>query len=77
MKILLTPESKFIEDITPEQLKVVKIRITGMILATDMASHAGHVEALKSKLASKHITKERRNGHLLIEAQSETDVFKN
>ena len=39
MKILLSPESKFIEDITPDQLKIIKMRISGMILATDMASH--------------------------------------
>lgn len=46
MKILLSPDSKFIEDITPDQLKIIKVRISGMILATDMANHSGHLEAL-------------------------------
>ena len=39
MKLLFTAENKFIDEITPDELKLVRMRITGMILATDMASH--------------------------------------
>ena len=77
MKILLSPECKFLEDILPGQLKVIKMRITGMILATDMASHQGPLEALQKKIESKHVTKEKQNSSALIESVSEIDLFKN
>jgi len=77
MKILLRMENKFIEDISPEELKVIRMRITGMILATDMAGHAGHIAAFENKIKSKGITKEKNNSHLLLEMNSEgSDQFK-
>ena len=38
-------ESKFIEGITFDELKIVRQRITGMILATDMAAHKSHIDS--------------------------------
>ena len=48
-----------------------------MILATDMASHSGHLEAIAQKIVNKKVTKEKQNSHLLIESAKETEVFKN
>ena len=52
------------------------MRITGMILATDMASHQGHLDAIKAKIHVKHVTKEKQNGHLLIDSSDEMSMFK-
>ena len=43
-------ESKFIEGITFDELKIVRQRITGMILATDMAAHKSHIDSYQNKI---------------------------
>ena len=69
LKILYMNEHKFIDDISPDEFKVVRLRITGMILATDMAAHNSNIEALTSKVQHKGIKKEKNNGHLLVDAK--------
>jgi len=46
-----------------------------MILATDMAEHKSHVDMIKFKVENKHITKEKGNGHEIIELGNENDKF--
>ena len=69
MQVLLRQDSTFIDGISTDELKVLRMRITGMILATDMAAHNSHVEAFKNKIQHKGIKKEKNNGHLLVDAK--------
>ena len=46
-----------------------------MILATDMAEHKSHVDMIKFNAENKHITKEKGNGHEIIELCNENDKF--
>lgn len=49
--------------------------MVGMILATDMANHASHVELMKYKVNSKSINKESNNGHYIIDVEDEKEKF--
>jgi len=53
------------------------MRITGMILATDMASHNVHIEDFKNKIANLSIEKDKNNSHLLIDTEDTENLFKN
>ena len=77
LSILLRQENRFIEDISPDELKVMRIRITGMILATDMANHNAHIDVYKNKIQHNGIKMENNNGSLLIDGEENQDVFKN
>ena len=55
----------------------MKMRITGMILATDMASHNVHIEDFKNKIANLSIEKDKNNSHLLIDTEDTENLFKN
>ena len=75
MKILLTADSNFIETLGADERKVFRKRMIGMILATDMAEHMTHVNLIDYKIKNKGIEKEKRNGALVIETESENDKF--
>ena len=56
---------------------MLRKRIIGMILATDMADHMSHCQVIKYNIENKEITKEARNGHLIVDSeQEENDKFK-
>lgn len=46
-----------------------------MILATDMADHMSHINVLDSKIQHKNISKERNNGHLIIDETDDASKF--
>jgi hypothetical protein len=60
---------------TSEQFKVVRKRVIGCILATDMAKHAADLSALKGLVEAKQI-KGGSNSHLLLNKESDTTLFK-
>ena len=57
-------------------MKVLRKRIIGMILATDMADHMSHVNLLDYKVKHHHITREKHNGSALIDTSDEKEQFK-
>ena len=75
MKILLTPENNFIERLGADQRKNFRKRMIGMILATDMAEHMANVNLIDSKIKNKGIVREKNNGHLIVDEESENDKF--
>jgi len=76
MKILLTAENNFIDVLGDDERKVFRKRMIGMILATDMAEHMSHVNLIDYKVKHKGITREKNNGHLIIEdTESENEKF--
>ena len=62
MKILRQPENHFIEGVSADERKVMRKRMIGMILATDMADHMSHTNILTSKVKAKGVTFEKNNG---------------
>ena len=75
IEILLDPQNNFIESFSEDEKKVFRKRMVGMILATDMADHMSHMNVLENKINHKHISKERNNGHLLIDTSNEVEKF--
>ena len=48
-----------------------------MILATDMSDHMSHCQVLKYNIEVKSISKEARNGHVIVDSETEeNDKFK-
>jgi len=54
---------------------VLRKRVIGMILATDMADHMSHINVIKFKVANKSITKEAANGFQMIDLNNDNDKF--
>ena len=50
MQLLLESCNNFVEAFSEDEKKVLRKRIVGMILATDMASHTSHVNVIKYKI---------------------------
>ena len=75
MKLLLLPENNFIEAFTEEEKKVLRKRMIGMILATDMACHSSQVDIMNFKMKSKNINSQSNNGHELIDSADEKEKF--
>ena len=75
MKLLLLTENNFIEAFTEDEKKVLRKRIVGMILATDMANHASQLNVMQYKVKNKAIKKESNNGSLVIDDSDEKEKF--
>jgi len=75
MKLLLLTENNFIEAFTEDEKKVLRKRIVGMILATDMANHASQLNVMQYKVKNKAIKKESNNGSLVIDDSDEKELF--
>ena len=75
MKLLLDSGNNFIENFSEDEKKVMRKRMVGMILATDMANHTSHVNVTKYKVQHKKISKEANNGHLIIDSKDEKEKF--
>lgn len=50
-----------------QEKKVLRKRIVGMILATDMADHMSHLQVMKYNIENRVISKEANNSHLLVD----------
>jgi hypothetical protein len=55
MKVLLESENNFTEAFSEDEKKVLRKRIIGMILATDMAEHMRHVQIIDFKVKHHNI----------------------
>jgi len=75
MRIMLAPENNFAEGLEQGDLKVLRKRIIGMILATDMAEHMSHVNLIDYKVKHKGITCEQNNGKIIIDTEGENEKF--
>jgi hypothetical protein len=75
MKLLLKEENNFMGSFSVDEKKVFRKRIVGMILATDMADHMSHQNVIKYKISNKHITIEAGNGHAMIDASNDKEMF--
>ena len=75
MRLLLESCNNFVEAFSEDEKKVLRKRIVGMILATDMANHTSHVNVIKYKVQNKNIKKESNNGHLIIDTKDEKEKF--
>ena len=53
--ILKKDETNFLEQLSSDEFRVVRKRMIGCILATDMAKHASDLSALKSLVETKGI----------------------
>ena len=76
MKLLLSnSDNNFIEAFSEDEKKVLRKRIVGMILATDMANHASQLNVMQCKVKNKNIKKENNNGHLVLDDSDEKELF--
>lgn len=75
IKLLLDSGNNFVENFSEDEKKVMRKRMVGMILATDMANHTSHVNVIKYKVQHKKITKENANGYLIIDNKDEKEKF--
>ena len=50
IKLLLQEQNDFVETISPEEKKLLRMRMVEMILATDMADHASHLNVMKNNI---------------------------
>jgi high affinity cGMP-specific 3',5'-cyclic phosphodiesterase 9 len=76
MKVLLDGDNNFTEAFSSDETKVLRKRIIGMILSTDMADHMSHINIIDNKVKRKGISNELNNGHLLIEDDDDKEKFK-
>ena len=67
LKILLKQENNFVENFSESEKKVLRKRVIGMILATDMADHNKHVALFGRQIKHKNISKEQGNGSEFID----------
>ncbi len=58
-----------------DEKKVLRKRVIGMILATDMADHSSHINVIKYKVENKGISKEAGNGFHMIDTKNDHDKF--
>lgn len=75
MKVLRQKENHFTETFSEEEQKVLRKRMIGMILATDMADHLSHINMLDYKVKNKGIERDKNNGALLIDNSDEKTKF--
>ena len=75
MKLLLKDENNFMEAFSGNEKKLLRKRMIGMILATDMADHFSHVNVMDFQIKEKNITKEARNGGDFIDTTGEIKLF--
>jgi len=75
MKLLLQDENNFIEAFSVSEKKILRKRMIGMILATDMADHMSHVNVVKFQISHKQISKEAGNGQDFIDTTGEKEQF--
>jgi len=73
--LLFEDKNNFFEAFTDDEKKILRKRVVGMILATDMADHMSHINVLDSKIQHKNISKERNNGHLIIDETDDASKF--
>lgn len=73
--MLFEDKNNFLEAFTDDEKKILRKRVVGMILATDMADHLSHINVLDSKIKHKNIIKESNNGYLIIDESDDTSVF--
>lgn len=72
--MLSKPETNIIETLSPAEQKVVRKRLIGSILATDMAKHASEVARLRSLVEAKGITG-GKNVEDMIDRTSDSSIF--
>lgn len=75
MKLLLMPENNFMEAFGESEMKLLRKRMIGMILATDMADHMSHVNVMDFQIKDKQITREAGNGGDLIDTTGQKELF--
>ena len=69
MKLLLhTDDNNFIENFDESEKKLMRKRMLGMILATDMADHMSHINVIEFQIKNKQISKEAGNSGDFIES---------
>ncbi len=73
--MLFKKESNFAEAFKEDEKKVLRKRMIGMILATDMADHMSQQQVLDHKIKSRDISREKNNGHLLIDGATDQEKF--
>lgn len=74
-KIISNLETNFLERFSYEEFKVIRKRIIGCILATDMAKHGADLSALKSLVETKNI-KNGENAELVLNKKDEATIYK-
>ena len=67
MRLLFQDDLCFLENYSQTEKTYARRRIVSMILATDMAHHASHLNVIQNKIRSKNIKKESNNGSLMID----------
>ena len=72
--MLSKPETNIIETLSPAEQRVVRKRLIGSILATDMAKHASEVARLRSLIEAKGIT-EGKNVEDVLDKTSDSSLF--
>lgn len=75
MQVLLKVENNFTEGFSSDEKKVLRKRMVGMILATDMADHMAHLNVIDYKIKHRQIDRDSNNGHLLIDTGTEQEKF--
>ena len=75
LKVLFTQESNFMEAFSQDEKKVLRKRIIGMIIATDMADHMSHINVIDYKVKHRNISLDKNNGHLIVETSKDSDKF--
>ena len=54
------PQRNFVKELTREEFKLFRKRVVGMILATDMAKHAGDLAAMKEVISQDEVKADRK-----------------
>lgn len=75
MSLLLLPHNDFIKDFSKDECRIFRKRVVEMILATDMAEHASHLNVIKYKTENLGIKKELDNGHLMIDHSDDKSLY--
>ena len=63
------------EDLNNDERILFRKRIVSMILATDMQSHKQHLDAFNNQIIRLGISKDKENGHLLLEDEDEVKKY--
>lgn len=75
-QVLLKQENNILEAFSPEEFKHVRKRMINCILATDMANHVSHFNALKAKLELSDI-KNGKNIEKILDNNDKVKKFEN
>ena len=67
----------FISNLTKEEQKLLRKRVIGLILSTDMAKHATQVSNINSKLASLEIDNGENLDKLINDELDRKQLFEN